>query len=300
MIVPPYLKTGDRIRVVAPSGKVSQRRCEEGIVLLEEWGLKVERGDHLYDEWGLFAGNDKARLSDLQGAIDDRGVRAIFCARGGYGLSRIIDRIDYSELIDSPKWIVGYSDITALHLWVNMNYGIASIHGEMVAGYRDPRKTAESLDTLRESLFNGSVNYKWSSGNLVEGEASGIITGGNLSLICTLSGSEAGQLLKNKILVIEDTGEYLYRLDRMLTDLKLSGILENLQGMVVGDMTRMVDSDTPFGKGWEEIIMDAVSGYGYPVATGLPVGHSNDNRALTLGSNIVLKVQNGSCEISYT
>jgi len=299
MITPRLLVPGNRVRVIAPSGQVNMNRCEEGIAMLEEWGLKVERGKNIYMRYGLFAGDDSQRLDDLQDAMDDPDVKAIFCARGGYGLSRIIDRIDLKRFSESPKWIIGFSDITLLHLWINMNCGVATLHGEMVANYSDRRKSRETLASLRQTLFEGPVDYSWDTNHFVPGKVESVITGGNLSLLCNITGTSVNRWLEGKILFIEETGEFLYRLDRMLSDLRLSGILGSIAGMVVGGITGMEDSKTPFGKLAEEIVMESVSIYGFPVAMGFPAGHQDDNRAFTSGSEVKFSVENGKAELKF-
>jgi len=296
-IIPSLLKPGDRISVIAPSGVVKESRIEKGILLLEAWGLEVERGRHLYCSNGLFAGNDEERLNDLQLALDDESVKAVFCARGGYGLSRIIDRLDPAGFLLAPKWIIGYSDITVLHLWFNSLYGTATVHGEMVSNFNIDSRSPESLDSLYRLLFRGEGDYTWKSENFRDGKVSSLIAGGNLSLIANLTGTHVREWLAGKILFIEDTGEYLYRIDRMLMDLRLSGILENISGLVVGGLSGMTDPDIPFGIGIEEMIMDAVSDYRYPVAFNFPAGHINDNRAFYLGVEITLKVDSGEISI---
>ena len=292
-IIPPLLKPGDRVSVIAPSGVVKESRIEKGISLIEAWGLVVERGPHLYSSDGHLAGSDEERLNDLQEALDDESVKAVFCARGGYGLSRIIDRIDPAGLLSVPKWIIGYSDITVLHLWLNSLYGIATVHGEMVSNFNIDSRSPESLDSLYRLLFRGECSYSWESENWRDGKVSSLLAGGNLSMIVNLTGTHVREWLSGKILFIEDTGEYQYRIDRMLMNLRLSGILENLSGLVVGGMSGMNDPDTPFGVGIEEMIMDAVSDYEYPVAFNFPAGHINDNRAFFLGAQIGLKVDRG-------
>lgn len=299
MKIPALLRQGDRVSVIAPSGLVNQSACEEGIAILGGWGLNVERGKNLYSSHGLFAGSDDQRLSDLQQSLDDPGIRAIFCARGGYGLSRIIDRIDLAGFKKNPKWIIGYSDITILHLWINMHCQVATLHGEMVARYSDKQKSEATLATLQSTLFNGLNNCQWESSSLVRGNASGVLAGGNLSLLCNLTGTGINRWLEGKILFIEETGEYLYRLDRMLTTLKLSGIFDRIGGMIIGGLTGMEDTMVPFGKGPDELVMEAVSGYGFPVAMDFQAGHINDNHALVTGAGIELRVSDGRGEIIY-
>ncbi|MFN2379463.1 MAG: LD-carboxypeptidase [Bacteroidales bacterium] len=299
LIRPPCLKEGDRVRVVAPSGVVNRDRCEAGISLLERWGLVVERGRHLYGGYNIFSGSDGERLSDLQEALDDTGVKAIFCARGGYGLSRIVDRIDYRIFMDNPCWIVGYSDITALHIWVNGFLGVASVHGEMIAGICDSSKEEASASSLRDMLFEGGSTVEWESGQYADGVAEGILSGGNLSLISNLAGATGVGLFRNRILFIEETGEFLYRFDRMIEGLRLAGISSAVAGLLAGSFSDMEDTEISFGRDANAIVKDSFGEQGYAVATSFPAGHSDDNRALMLGAFVRLTVSGGRCRLEY-
>ena len=297
--IPSLLNQGDNIRVVAPSGRVNVRKTERAISILKSWGLNVSKGHSLYSSEGIFAGSDNERLHDIQDALDNPDIAAIFCARGGYGLSRIIDRIDFEEFKKSPKWVVGYSDITLLHLEINRRTGIPVIHGEMLLNYSDPALSSESLTTLREALFKGTCSYQWDTVAGKQGETRAIITGGNLSLICNLLGTGISDYFNGKILFIEDTTEQLYRLDRMLMSLRLAGVFKNIVGLVVGGMTDINDSNIPFGKGIEEIILDAVSPNNIPVAFNFPAGHMDDNRSVYMGKEAFLRVDSLSAVLSY-
>lgn len=299
LIRPPYLKEGDRVRVVAPSGVVNRDRCEAGISLLESWGLVAERGRHLYGGHNIFSGSDAERLSDLQEALDDTGVKAIFCARGGYGLSRIVDRIDFRVFMDNPCWIVGYSDITALHIWVNGFLGVASVHGEMIAGICDRGKKEITALSLRDMLFKGGSSMEWECEQYVDGVAEGILTGGNLSLISNLAGATGAGLFRNRILFIEETGEFLYRFDRMIEGLRLAGISSVVAGLTGGSFSDMEDTERSFGRDANTIVRDSFGEGGYPVATALPAGHSPENRALMLGAVVRLTVAGGRCRLEY-
>jgi muramoyltetrapeptide carboxypeptidase len=296
---PPYLREGDRVRVVAPSGIVNRERCEAGITLLKSWGLVVERGSHLYGGHNTFSGSDEERIHDLQEALDDRGVRAVFCARGGYGLSRIVDRIDYRAFMDSPCWIVGYSDITALHTWVNGFLGVASVHGEMIAGICDSGKEEISGLSLRDMLFHGGSTLEWECGQYADGMAEGILAGGNLSLISNLAGATGAPVYGKRILFIEETGEFLYRFDRMIEGLRLAGISSAVAGILAGSFSDMEDTEISFGRDANTIVTDSFGGKGYPVATSFPAGHTADNRALMLGAFVRLTVTGGRCRLEY-
>ena len=299
LIRPPLLREGDRVRVVAPSGVVNRERCEAGIRLLKDWGLEVERGEHLYGKLHTFSGSARERMADLQEAFDDRGVKAVFCARGGYGLSRIVDKIDYSGFRDNPCWIVGYSDITALHLWVNKFCDVASVHGEMIAGIRDRTKSEMSASSLKELLFSGGSTVRWNCGFSVEGVAEGLLLGGNLSLLCNLAGATGSDFFRDSILFIEDTTEFLFRFDRMVEGLRLSGISSELAGVIAGSFSEMEDTEEPFGTDADTIFSDSMRVYGYPFATSFPAGHMNDNRAIMLGAAVRLTCSGGNGMLEY-
>ncbi len=299
MIKPPVLKNGDRVAVVAPAGLVRKDDIEKAITTIESWGLRVSRGEHLYEQHGIFAGSDSQRLGDLQRALDDTGIKAVICARGGYGISRIINNIDFRALKKDPKWIVGYSDITVLHLFVNCKTGISTVHGEMPLNYHKNNATSESLETLRKVLFRGARDYDWKAEPMREGQAQGILTGGNLSMISNLMGTGIKDCLKGKILFIEECGEYLYSFDRMITGLSLAGILKDIKGLIIGGLTDMRESDVKYSSDIRDIVMDSVGGYSYPLAFGFPAGHIKDNNALVLGTPVRFKVTGGIASLQY-
>lgn len=299
MIKPPALKKGDRVAVVAPAGLVDRNIIEPAINILESWGLVVTRGDALYERHGIFAGTDDKRRADLQKALDDEEIKAIICARGGYGTSKIIRDIDFRAFRKIPKWIVGFSDITVLHLFINCKMGISTLHAEMPLNYHKSETGSATMVTLNKSLFESAHDYEWKTEMYRAGEVKGIITGGNLSLIYNLIGTEIKEYLKGKILFIEERGEYFYSLDRMITGLFLADVLKGLKGLIIGSLTNIKQSEVKYASGASDIIMASVSKYNFPVAFGFPAGHVRDNRALVLGANITFKVSNGMASLQY-
>ncbi len=297
--MPSLLKEGDRVMLVAPSGRVNSVKTKKAISLIESWGLEVSEGKHLYSKDGIFAGSDMERLADLQEALDSADIRAIFCARGGYGLSRIIDRVDFTGFRSNPKWLIGFSDITLLHTEIIRKTGIPVIHGEMPLNYSNEIAGAEPLDTLKDALFKGICSYQWMPENLRQGETRSVVAGGNLSMLCNILGTGLNDFLKDKILFIEDTNEHLYRIDRMLMGLRMAGVFGVISGLIVGGMTDIIDSKVPFGKSVEELILDVVSDYNIPVAFNFPAGHIDDNRAIYLGREAFFRVDSLSAVLSF-
>jgi len=291
MITPPYLKTGDSIAIIATARKVSFAEMEPAVARLRSWGLQVITGNYLTACYNQFAGTDEERTSDLQRMLDDAEVRAIFCARGGYGSIRIIDRLDFTRFLASPKWIVGYSDITVFHSHINRNFGIETLHGTMPLNFPQDGSEIPSTESLRKALFGEDILYRFAAHPLNRmGVASGEIIGGNLSVLYSLSDSASDMDPDGKILFIEDVDEYLYHIDRMMMNLKRSGKLRRLAGLVVGGMTGMNDNTIPYGFTAEEIIAGAVSEYDFPVCFNFPAGHQDNNCALVMGRQAELSV----------
>jgi muramoyltetrapeptide carboxypeptidase len=294
MIVPPSLERGDKVGIITPSGKIKRGSLDRAISIFKDWGLSVVTGPNVYAGYNQFGGTDQERAADLQLMIDDIGIKAIMCSRGGYGTVRIVDHIDFSSLIAHPKWIAGYSDITVLHCHVNAVCGIETLHSIMpleLSPEKDPPVSARSVELFRESLF-GTIpayyqpNHPFSR----KGKAGGTMTGGNLSVLYSLLGSDSEPDFQGSILFIEDVGEYLYHIDRIMMSLKRSGILAGIAGLVVGGMNEMNDNQVAFGKTAEEIIAGAVADYEYPVFFGFPAGHESENHPLVMGRNAVLSV----------
>lgn len=282
-LTPPFLRKGDVVAIVSPSWAIDEDKINNAVTFLEGWALKVNTGRNLLKRWGPYAGTDEERISDLQAMTDDPGIKAIFCSRGGYGSLRIIERTDFSSLRKNPKWFVGFSDITVIHMWLNEIYGIVSIHGEMPLNYSDSEKTDETFSSLHSALFGGNTTICWKGRSYRFREMTGEVTGGNLSLIYSLIGTKAEPVTRGRILFIEEIGEYLYHLDRMIASLKLAGKLGRISGLIVGGLNRMEETKIPWGKTPEEIIMDAVSEFSFPVIFNFPAGHIPDNRAFYIG-----------------
>ncbi len=296
LIQPPYLKKGDKIAIVASARKISREELEPAVAILKNWGLEVVVGKNLFNAHHQFSGTDAERAADLQEMLDDTSVKAIISARGGYGTVRIIDTIDFTKFKQHPKWVIGYSDITVLHSHIH-NMGIQTLHATMPINFN---KHEEATDTLRKLLFGETINYTFESHTLNRtGAAEGILVGGNLSLIYALCGSTSDIDTSNKILFIEDLDEYLYHVDRMMINLKRSGKLSKLAGLIIGGMSDMKDNTIPFGKTAEEIILDAVKEYKYPVCFNFPCGHIDKNLAVVLGKKMRLSVTNENSNLTY-
>ena len=292
MIIPKKLKIGDKIGIVSTARKISLEELSPAIKSLESWGLKVVFGSNLFEEYNQFSGTIEQRTADLQSMIDNDAIKAILCARGGYGTVQIIDKIDFSSLKKNPKWIIGYSDVTVLHSHLN-NLGSASLHATMPINFQN--NSTESLQSLKNSLLGKSNRIECKSHvfNCL-GQVDAEIVGGNLSILYSLLGSISDIDTEGKILFIEDLDEYLYHIDRMMMNLKRNGKLAKLNGLIVGGMNDMTDNEIPFGKLVEEIILENTKQYDYPICFGFPAGHINDNRCIKLGVKSVLKItENG-------
>ena len=291
MKTPPPIKPGDKIRIVSPAGKVAEKYVLPAVEWLTQQGYKVELGKHVFAGHFQFAGTDAERLEDLQAALDDPETAAIICSRGGYGTVRIIDKLDCRNFKKHPKWLVGFSDITILHICIN-NLGVATIHGAMPRYFfNDNNLPTENLETLMQLLTGQPVQYKIKSQDFNrKGKTKGELVGGNLSIISSLHGTKYELDTRGKILFLEDIDEFLYHTDRMIHQLKLSGKLDQLVGLVIGDFTDMKDNESPFGKTVHEIIAEAVAEFDYPICFGFPAGHDKKNLALAFGMKWELEV----------
>jgi len=293
LIQPPYLKAGDTVAIVAPSGILKNRNDEvaRAVALLKSWGLHAVVGKHVFSKDDHFAGTDEERCEDFQKALDDPKISAIWCARGGYGTVRILDKLDYTKFKKHPKWLVGYSDITALHNQFH-NEGFQTIHALMcVSLTKDLNDIAYTIETFKLALFGTPTGYDldYSTYNRL-GHAKGQLVGGNLTILHTMLGSDTSIDTSGKILFIEEIGEYKYHIDRMLQSLKRAGYFDKCAGLLVGDMSKMRKNTTPWGTSVEQLILDALSEYDFPIAFGMPAGHEKNNYALIFGKEIELNV----------
>lgn len=289
--IPPYLKKDDIIAIVCPSGYMPKDKAETCIGVLQEWGYQVKTGKTLGNQFHYFSGTDAERLADIQAMLDDREVKAILCGRGGYGMSRIIDGLDFTQFKKHPKWLIGFSDITVLHAHVYQKFNIATLHAPMAAAFNDGEYEKEYVQSLRKALKGIRSDYSCAPHQLNKsGKAEGELIGGNLSLVAHLVGSVSSFKTKGRILFLEDVGEYIYNVDRMMIQLKRSGMLQNLAGLVIGGFTEMKDTTTPFGSDVFSIIHSHVEEYGYPVCFDFPVSHDKNNYALKVGVKHQLSV----------
>lgn len=288
MIIPPALKKGDTIALISTARKIDETDIDLVVQKVKEQGYNVKLGDNLFAVHHQFCGTDEQRTADLQSAIDNDEVKAILCFRGGYGTVRILDKVDFSRLLTNPKWIAGYSDVTALHNLLNST-GLASLHSTMPVNFKS--NTDDALISLFAALRNEELTYLVETHKLNrKGTGKGLVVGGNLSMIYSLCGTRYDIDTNGCILFLEDLDEYLYHIDRMMQNLKLGGKLENLKGLIIGGMTDMNDNDTPFGQQANEIIYEAVSEYDFPICFGFPAGHIDDNRTIKLGLEASLSV----------
>lgn len=298
--IPPYLKKGDTIGIVAPAGYMPIEKMQACIETLDSWGYTVRMGSTTHSlSQNYFSGTDKERLDDLQQMLDDPGIHAILCARGGYGLSRIIDHISFKKFRKKPKWIIGFSDITVMHSHLLSNYKIASLHAPMAAAFNDGEFNNPYIRSLQKALEGEAATYQCAPHPLNRpGKVKGQLVGGNLSLLAHTIGTPSEIGTKNRILFLEDIGEYLYNVDRMLLQLKRAGKLDKLQGLVIGGFTENKDTDRPFGKEILDIIYDQVKEYKYPLCFDFPVSHEKENYALKIGARYQLMIGEGGVSLN--
>src|SRR5450432_3560200 len=273
-------------------------KAAAAIETLTGWGFNVVPGKTLGSQFYYFSGTDRERLNDLQEMMDDDNIKAIFCARGGYGMGRIIDMLNFKKFKKHPKWIIGYSDVTVLQLHLFSNYKIASLHAPMAAAFNGGEFNNQYIQSLHDTIVGEKADYTC-PGNVFnqKGKASGTLVGGNLSLLTHLAGTSSDLKTKNKILFIEDVAEYIYNIDRMMYQLKRCGKLDDLSGLIVGGFTEMKDTTIPFGQRADEVIRDIVKEYDYPVCFNFPVSHEKENYALKIGVKYQLTVSGSSTQL---
>ena len=302
IIRPDYLNRGDTIAIVAPSGILNNKNqaIEDAEKLILEWGLIPVIGKNIFKKNNHFAGNDKERLDDLQWAIDNKKIKAIWCARGGYGCVRIVDQINFNEFIKNPKWIIGYSDITVLHNKLN-NLGFESIHGMMAINMEENLdEISESIKSLKDCLFGKLESYSFSGSELNQiGKSNGILVGGNLTLLASQLGSNTQIDTNGKILFFEEIGEYKYHIDRMLQSLKRAGYFDKCNGVLVGDMKDIKANSPSWGSNIRELISKILKPYKFPISFGVEAGHSKLNKSIILGRNIEFEVKRSKTIIKF-
>lgn len=289
---PQYLKAGDTIGLVCPAGFMPGEKVQACIATLQEWGYNVKSGTTIGSaSENYFSADDDERLADLQSMIDDENIQAVLCARGGYGLTRIIDRIDFEKFREKPKWLIGFSDVTILLSHVYSNCYISTLHAPMAGAFNDPDKENKFLLSLKKAIEGKKISYQVQPHPFNrKGEVIGELVGGNLALLAHCIGTDSDVKTKGKILFIEDVGEYLYNIDRMMRQIKRADKFKKLAGLIVGGFTDIKDTERPFGQTAEEIIRDVVSDYDFPVCFGFPVSHARENLALKIGVGYKLKV----------
>lgn len=298
MIRPPFLKPGDTVGIVAPAGCLAEPELTDSVEIIRSWQLEVAYGKYLFNRRSSFAGTDRQRAADFQKMLNNRNIKAILCARGGYGTIRMIDKLNFASFLKHPKWIAGFSDITVLHACLQQCLGVESLHGAMPRIAPPGKPDLASMDSLRAFLFGEIEQYTLQPHHLnIPGKAKGILVGGNLSVLHSLAGSSFDPDTRGKILFLEDLNEYLYHVDRMVMNLKIREKLKGLSGLIIGNMTGM--KATGFRKPAYNIILDAVAGYGYPVLFGFPAGHARPNYTLPLGREVKLTVAPQTCSLKF-
>lgn len=298
MITPKYLQKGDKIGIVAPAGKVRPEAIMSAMETFREWGLNVVTGNYLFNEHFRFSGTIEERIEDFQNMLDDESIKAIICARGGYGVTHIIDQLDFTNFCKNPKWIVGFSDITLLHLHILKNFGIETIHGIMPNSFLDS-DVEQSIDSLRKALFGEELQYSFKSNEYnITGQCKGEITGGNLSLIASTIGTSSEIITYQNILFFEEINEDLYKIDRILSNLQRSGKLTEIKAVVVGSIIN-ADDDPKFGESFEEIVLRYFENEKIPICFNFPAGHSSTNNAIILGREISLSVSKENVTVCF-
>ncbi len=295
MIFPPNLHMGNTIGITCPAAPLSLENIQPMLTQLEQWGFKIVIGQTIGNSFHTFSDTDANRRKEFQHMLDDDSIDAILFGRGGYGVVRIIDGIDFSTFIKKPKWLVGYSDITCIHNHIHSNYNIATIHAHMSGGYMQENKDEASTQSILDVLTGKRIEYTCTTHPLnKQGVCSGVLTGGNLAVLSDLIGTNSDINTDGKIFCIEDIGEYSYNIDRMLWQLYKSNRLKNLAGLLVGGFTDTKNNDIPFFQSPYESVLEKITAYNYPVCFDFPIGHQARNMALKFGSNYTLNVANNT------
>ena len=291
MIIPPYLKRGDVVAITCPAGFMPLAKIQSCVRSLQSWGLEVWIGKTVgSNSSNYFSGTDEERRDELQALLDTSEVKAILCGRGGYGVSRIIDQLDFKRFRKYPKWIIGFSDITVLHSHLHQVVHSASLHAPMAAAFQDD-EAKDDIASFKQALFGKKMMYNMKQSTAVQyGVGEGILIGGNLALLAHQCGTKRQLKTKGKILFLEDVGEYLYNIDRMMLQLKQSGVLEGLAGLVLGGFTDCKDTERPFGKNIDKILLEHIGAYDYPIVMHAPVSHAVPNLAFKCGIPHKLKI----------
>lgn len=299
MIVPKYLKKGDKIGIVSTARKISTEEIQPAINLIKSWDFEPVIGDNIGKEHHQFAGTDHERAEAFQALLNNPEIKAILCARGGYGTVRMIDKLNFDQFKNEPKWIIGYSDVTVLHQHIHKNYQVETLHATMPINF--PKNGSnEACDSLYETLSGENLTYTTEHHSFNKlGNAQGQIIGGNLSIIYSLLGSPSNINTDGKILFLEDLDEYLYHIDRIMMNIKRNGLLTNLAGLVIGGMTDMNDNTIPYGKNALEIILEHVKEFSYPILFNFPAGHIERNLCLKMGHEVDMEVNEEGGRISF-
>lgn len=294
---PPYLQAGQKIAIVAPAKSINQTEIDMAISIFESWGLQVILGQNLFNTHHQFAGTDEERAQDFQQMMDNPEIKAIICARGGYGTTRIVDKLDFTHFLQHPKWIVGFSDVTVLHSHLH-NLNVETIHGVMPLLF--PIQTEISIESLRRALFGKPLKITSVLSVINKpGEAEGSVVGGNLTLFANAIGTSSEVDTEGKILFLEEVNEYLYHIDRMMVQLKRAGKLDKLAGLIIGQFTKIKDTRVLFGKTVYEIVSDLIREFDYPVCYNFPVGHERDNMTVICNRKAYLKVGEKRVEMAF-
>lgn len=294
MKTPPFLKRGDTIAIVAPAKSIEVEHIEYARIFWKKRGYKVLLGENLLGNHHYFSGTEQERFSDFKMALNNDEVKAVICARGGYGCVQILDMINWAGMLDEPKWVVGFSDVTFFHQ--HLNYmEVESLHASMPLNYKGNSK--EALDSLVGALEGKSIEYNWESEHAKEGKSEGKLLGGNLSIVHSLLGSDSQPDYRNSILYLEEVGEHLYAIDRMFYALEKNGVLNKISGLVIGGMTFISDTNPGFGASLHELVLKHFRFRKIPIAFDFMAGHIDDNRALRLGANYSLEIESKNCSL---